>query len=140
MSPQEGYGIGDDENSVAFDGCRQLLWFDAASQPADAVRWQPGDVVGALLDLVRREVIFSHNGRPMKPFTEIFKCARGKRRGAEPSQGFFAAASFMSFQQCRFNFGSRPFRHAPPAGGGGGAQSFNAHGSLTDEEKKILPR
>ena len=27
--------------------------------------------------------------------------------------GVFAAASFMSFQQCRFNFGDTPFRFPP---------------------------
>lgn len=27
--------------------------------------------------------------------------------------GFFPAASYMSFQQCRFNFGSEPFKHPP---------------------------
>ena len=27
--------------------------------------------------------------------------------------GFFPAASFMSFQQCEFNFGWRPFKHPP---------------------------
>lgn len=26
---------------------------------------------------------------------------------------FFPAASYMSFQQCRFNFGSEPFKHPP---------------------------
>ena len=29
---QEGYGIGDDEHSIAFDGCRQLMWHHAVSE------------------------------------------------------------------------------------------------------------
>ena len=29
---QEGYGIGDDEYSMAFDGCRQLMWHHAMSE------------------------------------------------------------------------------------------------------------
>ena len=29
---QEGYGIGDDEHSIAFDGCRQLMWHHAMSE------------------------------------------------------------------------------------------------------------
>ena len=28
----DGYGIGDDEHSVAFDGCRQLVWHHADSE------------------------------------------------------------------------------------------------------------
>lgn len=29
------------------------------------------------------------------------------------SSGFFPAASFMSFQQCEFNFGWKPFQYPP---------------------------
>ena len=56
--------------------------------------------------------------------------------------GFFAAASFMSFQQCEFNFGSKPFRFSPIDKQGIGLQfqSFNNHACLSDEEKVILPR
>ena len=28
----DGYGIGDDAHSVAFDGCRQLVWHHASSE------------------------------------------------------------------------------------------------------------
>jgi hypothetical protein len=42
----------------------------------------------------------------------------------------------MSFQQCEFNFGWRPFRHPPAAPFG----SFNAASSLGPEERRILPR
>ena len=51
--------------------------------------------------------------------------------------GFFAAASFMSFQQCRFNFGSEKFKFPPP---GVAFECFNDHGSLSAEDKVILPR
>lgn len=51
--------------------------------------------------------------------------------------GFFAAASFMSFQQCEFNFGSAPFRFPPK---GIVVSSFNDHAVLTAEQKIILPR
>lgn len=53
------------------------------------------------------------------------------------SDGFFAAASFMSFQQCRFNFGATPFRYPPrdrPF------DHFNAHATLPVEDKVVLPR
>lgn len=51
--------------------------------------------------------------------------------------GFFAAASFMSFQQCRFNFGSQPFRY-PPADRS--FDHFNAHAILDEQDKVVLPR
>ncbi|KAJ7426421.1 RING finger and SPRY domain-containing protein 1 [Willisornis vidua] len=73
----EGYGIGDDEYSCAYDGCRQLIW-----------------------------------------------------------SGFFAAASFMSYQQCEFNFGAKPFKYPPSMK----FSTFNDYAFLTAEEKIILPR
>lgn len=39
----EGYGIGDDEHSVAFDGCRQLVWHDAVSETIDDVVDRKGE-------------------------------------------------------------------------------------------------
>ena len=39
---QEGYGIGDDEYSVAYDGCRQLIWFGADGMQHTHPCWKPG--------------------------------------------------------------------------------------------------
>ena len=39
---QEGYGIGDDEYSVAYDGCRQLIWFGANGMQHAHPCWKPG--------------------------------------------------------------------------------------------------
>ena len=39
---QEGYGIGDDEYSLAYDGCRQLIWHNAQSVRHSQQPWQPG--------------------------------------------------------------------------------------------------
>lgn len=39
---QEGYGIGDDEYSLAYDGCRQLIWCNASSFPQKQKAWKPG--------------------------------------------------------------------------------------------------
>ncbi len=49
---------------------------------------------------------------------------------------FFAAASFMSYQQCEFNFGAKPFRHPPSIK----FNTFNEFASLASDEKIILPR
>lgn len=53
------------------------------------------------------------------------------------SDGFFAAASFMSFQQCRFNFGSEPFKYPPK---NRAFDSFNGHAVLKPQDKIVLPR
>ncbi len=51
--------------------------------------------------------------------------------------GFFAAASFMSFQHCIFNFGREPFQYPPKDCR---FQIFNDYGTLTDIERVVLPR
>lgn len=128
----EGYGIGDDAFSLAYDGCRRLVWHDARSTAVPLPRWKPGDVLGCLLDVPRRRCTFSLNGRPLPPCGErMFSAASGER--------YFAAASFMSFQQCRFNFGARPFRYAPPSSLVQ-YHTFNDAGSLRPEEKVVRPR
>ena len=46
---QEGYGIGDDEYSLAIDGCRQLMWHNAQSESQMSEFehcWKPGDYIG----------------------------------------------------------------------------------------------
>lgn len=128
----EGYGIGDDESSVAYDGCRQLLWHNANSTKHEHPAWKPGDILGCLLDLSNRRIVFSLNGIPLKmPNTDFL----AKLRHYE---GVFAAASFMSFQQCRFNFGSEPFKFPPV---GVAFSTFNEVAEpLTEQQRTILPR
>ncbi|KAK3086428.1 hypothetical protein FSP39_018336 [Pinctada imbricata] len=124
----EGYGIGDDEYSMSYDGCRQLIWFKSESKPHEHEPWKAGDILGLLLDVENEVMVFSLNGNSLKPYNDLFKHARG---------GFFAAASFMSYQQCYFNFGAKPYRYPPT---NVKFESFNDHGTLTNEEKVILPR
>lgn len=124
----EGYGIGDDEFSIGYDGCRQRIWYDAHSKPHSHSCWRPGDILGLLLDVVNQQLVFSLNGNPLPPECDLFSCAR---------RGFFAAASFMSYQQCEFNFGAKPFVYPPKDID---FKCFNDYGELTVEQKKILPR
>lgn len=125
----EGYGIGDDEYSLAYDGCRQLIWFNAGSKPHLHRCWRPGDVLGTLLDLELKQILFYLNGEPLhQVYNDVFKNAM---------TGFFAAASFMSFQQCEFNFGRKPFRFSPTDRT---FSNFNDSATLSNEEKLILPR
>jgi len=124
----EGYGIGDDEYSQAYDGCRQLMWFNATCESHDELpRWKAGDTVGCFIDIDQQTLIFSLNGAQLKPFNQVFQ---------NSDSGFFPAASFMSFQQCEFNFGWKPFSFPPNQA----FQSFNKVSSLTPEQKLILPR
>lgn len=125
----EGYGIGDDEFSLAYDGCRRLIWYNARSERFhDRPCWKSGDILGCLLDLNKLEIIFSINGVPLKPCIQVFKTVRS---------GFFAAASFMSFQQCLFNFGNAPFKYPPIDRE---FQKFNDYATLKPEDKIVLPR
>lgn len=64
-------------------------------------------VPGCLLDIDRREYIFWRNGTRMSVpvYEEFFNSTK--------ESGFFAAASFMTFQHCRFNFGLTEFRYPP---------------------------
>lgn len=63
-----------------------------------------GDILGCLIDISNKYVMFYLNGVPLpKPHFEFLT-------GMPEETGYFAAASFMSFQQCRFNFGHMPFR------------------------------
>ncbi|KAF8786093.1 RING finger and SPRY domain-containing [Argiope bruennichi] len=86
------------------------------------------DVLGCLLNVEHSYVIFYLNGNQLPPCSQLFQNAKS---------GFFAAASFMSFQQCEFNFGRMPFKF-PPANIN--FQCFNNCATLSDEEKIILPR
>ena len=55
-----------------------------------------------MLDVDRKEIIFYHNGKPLQAFSNVFE---------QVLTGFFAAASFMSFQQCQVIFFSRNFHN-----------------------------
>uniref|UniRef100_A0A182TSS6 RING finger and SPRY domain-containing protein 1 n=1 Tax=Anopheles melas TaxID=34690 RepID=A0A182TSS6_9DIPT len=126
----EGYGIGDDAYSIAFDGCRKLIWHKAKPMQHNLNVWSGGSVLGCLLDMDAREVIFSLDGVEGEVLKQLFE-------SSDTIDGFFAAASFMSFQQCRFNFGSTPFVYPPK---NRPFKSFNDHAALSEQDKIVLPR
>jgi len=139
----EGYGIGDDETSLAYDGCRQVTWFSATSSPHSHPEWKSGDVLGCLLSLVpkNRFAAFFLNGKPLPDrdfpsLNRLFLQFEGHFGASTPLPSFFAAASFMSFQQCIFNFGKNPFRYPPPFD----FQCFNEVGTMSPDSAAILPR
>ncbi|XP_050423830.1 RING finger and SPRY domain-containing protein 1-like [Adelges cooleyi] len=127
----EGYGIGDDEYSVAYDGCRQLVWHGARCTSSVLGRsWREGDTVGCLLRVESPSpcATFYLNGQIVASNDKIFQYAKSE---------FFAAASFMTFQQSRFNFGGKPFKYPPK---GIIFSVMNEHGQLDDKQRTILPK
>jgi hypothetical protein len=124
----DGYGIGDDAYSIAFDGCRRLIWHNAKSTPVSLPCWRPGSICGCFLDLDNKEVMFSLDG---------VLCDTKVGVDFSKFSGFFAAASFMSFQQCRFNFGSEAFKYPPVHRK---YRMFNDHANLKPDDKIVLPR
>jgi len=125
----EGYGIGDDEYSQSYDGCRQLMWYNAdfSNISPNLPQWQPGDTVGCFLDTQERCIKFYLNGQELGPYCQLFEHA---------SDGFFPAASFMAFQQGEFNFGAKEFKFPPNEK----FQNFNEKSFLASEDKIIWPR
>ncbi|EFO22162.2 hypothetical protein LOAG_06326 [Loa loa] len=131
FSNHEGYGIGDDDCSIAYDGCRQLIWHNADFMKIEHDHWKAGDVLGCLLNLQDGYVQFYLNGLSLRQPHRAFLDRRNE------NSGFFAAASFMSFQQCRFNFGLKPFKFPPTDIS---FKTFNDYGTLFSKQKTILPR
>lgn len=131
---------------MAYDGCRRLIWYNARSENFhDRPCWKSGDILGCLLDLNKLEIIFSINGVPLKPCVQVFKtvifficyeCSNKIITSVIFRSGFFAAASFMSFQQCLFNFGYKSFKYPTTDWE---FQKFNDYTTLKPEEI-ILPR
>ncbi|CRL04789.1 CLUMA_CG017845, isoform A [Clunio marinus] len=124
----DGYGIGDDAFSVSFDGCRNLVWHNAKSMPINLATWKAGSICGCYINLDTKEIIFSLDGvEENVVLDDIF---------SDLGNGFFPAASFMSFQQCRFNFGGEPYKYPPNRT----FNVFNDCGNLDPQEKVVLPR
>ncbi|KAJ2123751.1 hypothetical protein IW147_002344 [Coemansia sp. RSA 720] len=63
--PESGEGVGDDYESIAYDGHRQRKWFGTAEDTKYGEKWKTGDVVTAELDLDNGRVVFYLNGRSM---------------------------------------------------------------------------
>lgn len=124
----EGCGVGDDRFSIAYDGCRQLLWYDARPCPITSKVWRPGDVIGCLIDFDAKVITFYLNSQLVASSKDVFVCV---------PDGLYAAASLMSFQQCRFNFGATPFKHPLQDRQ---FETFEKNGQLLEEQKQLFVR
>ncbi|KAJ2581979.1 hypothetical protein GGH95_001787, partial [Coemansia sp. RSA 1836] len=63
--PESGEGVGDDFESVAYDGYRQRKWHGTAEEKAYGDKWRAGDVIAAELDLDNDRVVFYRNGESL---------------------------------------------------------------------------
>ncbi|KAI8906728.1 hypothetical protein EDD86DRAFT_192583 [Gorgonomyces haynaldii] len=107
FEPYTGQGVGDDQESYSFDGCRTKIWHAKQfSNNEYGSVWKSGDAVVCLLDLDQRTISFMLNGRHLGiAFTDV-----------DSSKQWFPAASFTNEEWGRFCFGSRldPLEFCPP--------------------------
>jgi len=94
-------GIGNDNESWAYDGSCQKAWFGTNSNnDRYGEYWNNGDVIGTVLDLEAKTISFYRNGKDMGvAFTNV-----------AVGDGILPAASLQRKQKLLFNFGKEPFK------------------------------
>ncbi|KAM0976304.1 hypothetical protein FF1_019288 [Malus domestica] len=94
-------GVGDADDSYAFDGRRVRKWNKEAEPYGQS--WVVGDAIGCCIDLDCNEISFYRNGVSLGPaFHGIRKMG--------PGSGYYPAVSLSQGERCELNFGARPFR------------------------------
>ena len=78
---QEGYGIGDDEHSIAFDGCRQLMWHHAVSESQEVTSCLLTSKNGILLINCFRKTILNQTKLTIITYFNLQKNTRCWRPG-----------------------------------------------------------
>ncbi|XP_043721494.1 E3 ubiquitin-protein ligase RKP-like [Telopea speciosissima] len=98
----EHKGVGDAEDSYAFDGRRVKKWNKEAETYGQS--WVVGDVIGCCIDLDHNEISFYRNGLPLGvAFDNVRKMA--------PGLGYYPAISLSQGERCVLNFGTHPFKY-----------------------------
>ncbi|XP_057860928.2 E3 ubiquitin-protein ligase RKP isoform X2 [Cryptomeria japonica] len=95
-------GVGDDEDSYAYDGRRIRKW--NKDYETYGHLWVVGDVIGCCINLDASEISFYRNGVPLG-------VAFDGLRKLDPGFGYFPAISLSQGERCDLNFGSRPFKY-----------------------------
>jgi len=119
----QGNGVGDDQNSWAYDGSRQQKWHGGSEYYGQY--WSNGDIIGCALDLDNKKMHFFRNGSDMGVAYEGFSIG----------DGLFPAASFSNGQAMTFNFGKTNFRYPHP-----NSEFKMMHCVLTQEELNNLTK
>ncbi|XP_059431875.1 E3 ubiquitin-protein ligase RKP isoform X2 [Corylus avellana] len=113
-------GVGDADDSYAFDGRRVKKWNKEAEPYGQP--WVVGDVIGCCIDLDNDEISFFRNGLSLGvAFHEIRK------------MGYYPAISLSQGERCELNFGSRPFKYPIE-----GYLPFQAPSSVTSFASQLL--
>ncbi|KAK9717451.1 hypothetical protein K7432_006188 [Basidiobolus ranarum] len=110
--PEEGVGVGDDDHSFAFDGCRKLAWssgYPISYGKGDS--WSEGDVLGVHLDMEYGVIRFYLNGDDLGIAFEF--TGHQLAHFVHNEGGFYPALSLTSFQHVALNFGQHPFKYPP---------------------------
>ncbi|KAL5555872.1 hypothetical protein UlMin_038108 [Ulmus minor] len=95
-------GVGDFEDSYAFDGRRVKKW--NKKDESYGKPWVVGDVIGCCIDLDHNEISFFLNGVSLGvAFCGIRKMGVGV--------GYYPAISLSQGERCELNFGARPFKY-----------------------------
>ncbi|KAL4226861.1 hypothetical protein ACF0H5_014840 [Mactra antiquata] len=94
-------GVGDTENSYAYDGSRQRKWNKTTQKYGDA--WCTGDVITCTIDCEEGSMCFYRNG---KSLGEAFSNVR-----FGPGFAYFPAVSLSLGESLRANFGATPLKY-----------------------------
>ncbi|KAG8642914.1 E3 ubiquitin-protein ligase RKP isoform X2 [Manihot esculenta] len=98
----EHKGVGDVDDSYAFDGKRVRKW-NKEDEPYGQ-SWVAGDVIGCCIDLDHDEILFYRNG------VSLGVAFHGIRKKG-PGFGYYPALSLSQGECCELNFGARPFKY-----------------------------
>ncbi|KAM5577439.1 E3 ubiquitin-protein ligase RKP [Rosa sericea] len=94
-------GVGDADDSYAFDGRRVRKWNKDAESYGQS--WVVGDAIGCCIDLDCNEISFYRNG------VSLGLAFHGIRKMG-PGCGYYPAVSLSQGERCELNFGGRPFK------------------------------
>ncbi|XP_057774623.1 E3 ubiquitin-protein ligase RKP [Salvia miltiorrhiza] len=98
----EHKGVGDADDSYAYDGKRVRKWNKEAELYGQS--WVVGDVIGCCIDLDSDEILFYRNGISLGvAFCGIRKMV--------PGLGYHPAISLSQGERCELNFGGVPFKY-----------------------------
>jgi len=102
--------IGDDEFSIGLDAFNGTITNDKVEYQLSGLKggWKPGDVVGCLIDVSKESFAFYLNGEKISQRWKLFKL--NSKSIYFSKQPYYAAISLYLHQQCRANYGSRPFK------------------------------
>lgn len=84
----QGFGVGDDEHSWAYDGGRLRKWHKGRWSAFSKIEWKADDIVGCGLDLDNKKMEFYLNGVPLGEAFSGFDIGEGLSPAASFRYGF----------------------------------------------------